>query len=611
MHFKSRTHFFILLILGFFATFHTTIKADVELSLHEFGLNLKGYEVVPDVSINQLQCATAILRGIAVPVEHALNNNNSTRASISRSLIALVRLVEEVSYILGHPQDDHTIDLAWAATDLVMIYKNIADAIKVDPTIVTVEENMPSTDNTVADSGSWWKKPIALSALGEGACGVFSSVLNTDSPSRSPGRRLIFAARSTMSLLRLLRDYYATPADQEAKQKLYLGLIALQASYSALKLSIADFHDNRTFDANGYDQHGYNQAGYDKNGFNASGHDPLGYNRAGFNKHGTHRNGTRYDDEGFDKKGYDKYYRTKSEYDAKGFTTWGRHKNGTLYDDEGYDKDGYNADGYNRAGYDRYGRRNPYWTSSDGFDSKGFDRRGVHRNGTRYDDEGFDKDGYNNFYFRKTDFDAAGFNTAGFHKNGTFYDDEGYKKDGYNAAGYNRAGYDRYGTRNPYGTSSDGYNSKGFHSSGTHKNGTKYDENGYDHNGYDKNGKTFFDNFFGSGFFGGGTGGGYEAPVHDDWKKGDIINEDVVKHSPTIAKQRARKNLGVAPNADKNTIKTTYRKKAMELHTDKTRNLPEPERKAAEHAFQVINQANEILTKPTGANGADDSMPKA
>ena len=349
MNFIQRMRFFILL-LGLCAT-SSAVQAkagnivsagSLQLTAHEFGLNIAYGQPREDFIINNIQLASSILRSIAVPVEDYVGDSTSRGASVTRAIIALTRFTEEVSYMLSHPQDDHTADLAWAITDAAMICKHLAVAVRPNETAGTDEEPVTVTAEEPTVTKSSVITPVRASALLEGICGVTSSLITTNNEDQKSQRAIVFAARSTMSLLRLLRNYYATPADEKTQQQLYLGLIALQTSYAALKLSFADF---AWVDCTrGYNEAGYDGTGYDKNGFNKDGFGKDGYNNNGFNASGLHKNGTTYDEGG---------------YNRYGFNNAGMHKNGTLYDNTGYD-------------------------------AKGWGYGNMHRNGTSYDDNGCD-----------------------------------------------------------------------------------------------------------------------------------------------------------------------------------------------------------------------------
>ena len=47
-----------------------------------------------------------ILRASLVPLEHRLLNDNTKPAAIKKALISLIRCVEEICYILTHPDDE-------------------------------------------------------------------------------------------------------------------------------------------------------------------------------------------------------------------------------------------------------------------------------------------------------------------------------------------------------------------------------------------------------------------------------------------------------------------------------------------------------------------------
>jgi curved DNA-binding protein CbpA len=56
--------------------------------------------------------------------------------------------------------------------------------------------------------------------------------------------------------------------------------------------------------------------------------------------------------------------------------------------------------------------------------------------------------------------------------------------------------------------------------------------------------------------------------------------------------------LGVAPDANADQIKESYRYKAFILHSDRLAALPERIRLKAEEDFKKVNRAYEILSKP-------------
>lgn len=85
------------------------------------------------------------------------------------------------------------------------------------------------------------------------------------------------------------------------------------------------------------------------------------------------------------------------------------------------------------------------------------------------------------------------------------------------------------------------------------------------------------------------------------------------------------KTLGVSPDATPKDIKKAYQAGALKYHPDKTVNLPEDEKKAANERFKALNNAHDILIDPntrkkydkklagankanTGANKANDSI---
>ena len=183
---------------------------------------------------------TTLLRAALVPLEHRLRDDTSKPAEAKKAIISLIRCIEELCYILSHPQDEHSIDLIWAGVDAVQFCKHIAALCKPQQELSTEAVNAPTnTEEPEATPAT-----IRASAAAEGACGIFSSLVHRDDKyaNKFP-RKLNFGARSIMSLLRLLRNYSTAAAkpEQQAQKNMYSILLGLQVLYSGLKLGFADF----------------------------------------------------------------------------------------------------------------------------------------------------------------------------------------------------------------------------------------------------------------------------------------------------------------------------------------------------------------------------------
>ncbi len=183
---------------------------------------------------------TTLLRAALVPLEHRLRDDFSRPAEAKKALISLIRCIEELCYILSHPQDEHSIDLIWAGVDTVQFCKHIAALCKPQQEL----SREASTAPTNTEEPGTTPATIRASAAAEGVCGIFSSVVHGDAGYANEfPRKLNFGARSIMSLLRLLRNY-TTAADKpeaQAQKNMYRILLGLQALYSGLKLGFADF----------------------------------------------------------------------------------------------------------------------------------------------------------------------------------------------------------------------------------------------------------------------------------------------------------------------------------------------------------------------------------
>jgi hypothetical protein len=586
---KSLSTYLFLFCSLFFSSSDHKLRADplasvggIDFNVHEFGLNIQqsSNDYFFNQNIRKAQLVFGLLRTIAIPVEYTLNGNQTKKASATRALVAIIRMCEEICFIAGHPKADHTIDIAWTIADAATAIKETATCFK----NATEASQATKKTSTYTDHQSAFDQArqevlkkiagrlgITASTLLEMSTSMLSAFCPNEPNGPKNDRELIFVLRSIMSFTRLLRSYLMAPKEDPDQRRLYTILMGLQACYTAFKLSATDFQPSRVFDADGYDQ-----AGFDANG----------YNEKGFDQFGRHRNGTFKDDKGLDANGYNE----------KGFDQFGIHRNGTFRDDEGFD-----ANGYNKKGFDQFGRhRNGTFKDDKGFDAngyneKGFDQFGRHRNGTFKDDKGLDANGYN----------EKGFDQFGIHRNGTFRDDEGFDANGYNKKGFDQFDRHRNGTfRDDKGFDANGYNEKGFDQFGRHRNGTFRDDEGYDQSGYNRFGydrrgcNRFGHSRSNAGRAGNGAGRGSTAQTSADsnaWKKGKIITEDTIRYTPSLAKERARMNLGVSSTATQEEARKAYLKLARELHPDKTSKLPPGERKAAVEAFKIASQANNIL----------------
>ncbi len=250
MIFNSRIYVFLLFCLGISLAPQSHLHSGVnfisvkgiELTGHDYGLKFayKNGHAAHRNSFNWIELSAAIMRAVAVPIEHNLVGVKSTEADVTRAIIAFVRFVEEGSYILNHPEDEHAIDLVWASVDAVEIFRHLDKAC--------TPSTQGSADAIAADARQTPSRfvpqgmtPLQASTLLEAACGVIVATVSSHQPHRNDLRRLNFLARSTMSFLRLLRSYYEIPASEENEQNIYKALIGLQAAYTALKLGVATF----------------------------------------------------------------------------------------------------------------------------------------------------------------------------------------------------------------------------------------------------------------------------------------------------------------------------------------------------------------------------------
>lgn len=183
--------------------------------------------------------AAAVIRAALVPLESRLLNDHSARGNVKKAFISLVRCIEEVCYVLNHPNDEHIMDLTWAIVDAAQTCKHLAAACKALP----VTENEEAATVAIKSSGI---TPRQVSALLEGICATLSMITPSNSSVDVDTKyinKVNFGARSAISFLRLLRNFNDIPYGEEnnKQRNIYAALMALQAFYSSIKFGLAHF----------------------------------------------------------------------------------------------------------------------------------------------------------------------------------------------------------------------------------------------------------------------------------------------------------------------------------------------------------------------------------
>ncbi len=269
MHLKTPSRFFAYLLLVFSLTI-TTLSANgkgtgagfnigsASFVIHDYGIkitrNTKAstpYDLYnnPYIFKNKTTdrlwvagMAAAVIRAALVPLESRLLNDNSASGNIKKAFISLVRCVEEICYVLKHPNDEHLIDLTWAIVDAAQTCKYVVAACKASPT----PENEATETVSIKSSGL---TPRQASALLEGICATVSMTIpgknnaNFNTEILRNASKLNFGARSAISFLRLLRNFNDVPGGEEnnKQRNIYVALMALQALYSSVKFGLAHF----------------------------------------------------------------------------------------------------------------------------------------------------------------------------------------------------------------------------------------------------------------------------------------------------------------------------------------------------------------------------------
>lgn len=233
---------FVMHDYGIKVTRNTTDASPYDLYQHPYIFNNKTTDYIWVTGI-----AAAVIRAALVPLESRLVHDHSASGNVKKAFISLVRCVEEICYLLKHPDDEHLMDLTWAIVDAAQVCKHVAAACKA--TVTTNETIENATPVEIPEIKSAGMTPRQVTALLEGICATTSMAIPTDSTTLANSsfapllRKVNFSARSTMSFLRLLRNFNDVPeGDETTKQRnIYAALMGLQVLYTSIKFGMAHF----------------------------------------------------------------------------------------------------------------------------------------------------------------------------------------------------------------------------------------------------------------------------------------------------------------------------------------------------------------------------------